>query len=131
MANTLRTTTANAALDYIYNTLFGNASLLYIRTGAGAGPDNAAGGTALATITTPSPPFAAAAAKSIAKTGSWTDTADAAGTAGHYRLTDAADTDREEGTITATGGGGDMTIDNTSIAIGQTVTVTGYTRSLP
>lgn len=33
----------------------------------------------------------------------------------------------EQGTITATGGGGDMTVDNTSIASGQTVTVTTKT----
>jgi hypothetical protein len=32
-----------------------------------------------------------------------------------------------QGTVTATGGGGDMTIDNTSIASGQSVTVTGFT----
>jgi hypothetical protein len=32
-----------------------------------------------------------------------------------------------QGSITATGGGGDMTLDNTSIASGQTITVTGFT----
>lgn len=32
-----------------------------------------------------------------------------------------------QGTVTATGGGGDMTVDNTSFASGQQFTVTGFT----
>jgi hypothetical protein len=32
-----------------------------------------------------------------------------------------------QGNVTATGGGGDMTIDNVSIAAGQQVTVTSFT----
>jgi hypothetical protein len=32
-----------------------------------------------------------------------------------------------QGTVTATGGGGDMTVNNTSFALGQTFTVTGFT----
>lgn len=55
----------------------------------------------------------------------------AAGTAGCYAITDSAGTTIfEDGTVTATGGGGDTTIDNTSIASGQTVTLTGYTKNL-
>ena len=34
-----------------------------------------------------------------------------------------------QGTITATGGGGDMTLDNTSIASAQQVTITSFTLS--
>ena len=32
-----------------------------------------------------------------------------------------------DGVVTATGGGGDMTVDNTSIVILQTVTITAFT----
>ena len=32
-----------------------------------------------------------------------------------------------QGTVTLTGGGGDMTLDNTSIASGQAVNVTSFT----
>jgi hypothetical protein len=39
--------------------------------------------------------------------------------------------DIEEGTVTATGGGGDLTLDNTSITAGQTVTITSWTRTMP
>lgn len=49
------------------------------------------------------------------------------GTAGYFRIVDSTGaTCHMQGTITATGGGGDMTIDNTSIANGQTVNVTSF-----
>lgn len=121
---------ANAALNSIYDTNFPAGSIVEIRSGAPAGAEAAAGGVLLASITTPAGPWAAAATGSKAKTGTWQDTAaDATGTAGHFRLKNAAGTLLEEGTITATGGGGDMTLDNISIAINQVVTVTGYTRT--
>jgi hypothetical protein len=52
----------------------------------------------------------------------------AAGTAGYFRLfkTDGT-TCQMQGTVTTTGGGGDMVLDNTSIASGQTVNVTSFT----
>ncbi len=59
-------------------------------------------------------------------------TASATGTAGHYAIMDSAGTTcHEQGSITATGGGGDMTLDNTSITSGQTVNVTGFTKTWP
>lgn len=56
-------------------------------------------------------------------TGAATGTA----TLGHYRFY-ASDgvTCHIQGTITATGGGGDMTVDNPSVTTGQTVNVTGF-----
>lgn len=48
-----------------------------------------------------------------------------------YRITTSAGTVHEQGTITATGGGGDMTLDNVSIATGQTVRITGFTKTWP
>jgi hypothetical protein len=52
------------------------------------------------------------------------------GTAGHYRFfNNAGSTCHEQGTVTITGGGGDMTIDNTSISNTQSVTITGYTKN--
>lgn len=50
------------------------------------------------------------------------------GAAGHYRVKDSAGTTvHMQGTVTATGGGGDLTVDNTSIATAQTVQVTSWT----
>jgi hypothetical protein len=131
MAISYKTSTGNYYLDQLYDNKFPAGSLFSIRTGAAAGPDNAAGGTALVTITTPATPWAAAASKSKAKSGTWSNAAAATGTAAHYRFTNAGDTEREEGTVTATGGGGDATVDNTSIATGQTVTVNTFTRTAP
>ena len=52
--------------------------------------------------------------------------------AGYYRIF-ASDgvTCHEQGTITVTGGGGDMTLDNISIANGQTVNVNSFSKSAP
>jgi len=49
------------------------------------------------------------------------------GTAEHFRLY-ASDgtTCHAQGTVTITGGGGNLTLDNTSIASGQSVTITTF-----
>ena len=63
------------------------------------------------------------------KLGTWEDaSADATGTAAHFRLY-ASDgtTCHMQGTVTVTGGGGDMTLDNVSITSGQTITITSFT----
>ena len=128
MTWTRKTSTVNYALDQEYDNKFPSGSTITIRTGAPAGPDNAAGGSALIAYTTGAG-WNAAASKSKSKNFTLSGAATAGGTAGHVRMSNAADTERAEGTITATGGGGDMTVDNTNIASGQTVTVTTLTIS--
>lgn len=119
----------NAQLDAL-ETAVGTSAVLKIRTGAA--PANCAtadSGTVLATISLPSDWMAAASSGSKALAGTWQDaSADAAGTAAHFRLY-ASDgtTCHAQGTVTATGGGGDLTLDNVSIAAGQSVTITGFT----
>jgi hypothetical protein len=108
---------------------FPASTSLVIRTGTPAGVGNAATGTVLATITLPATPFTSGTG-AVTLNGTWSDTsADNTGTAGHYRMTNGSDI--EEGTVTATGGGGDLTLDNTSITAGQTVTITSWTRTMP
>ena len=120
----------NARLDS-FETTVGTAPKLQIRTGAQ--PANcaaAASGTLLCEITLPSDWLAAASSGSKAKSGTWAGTGVAAGTAAHYRIVDTAGTTcHEQGSVTITGSGGDMTMDNTSIAVDQVVTITGYTRT--
>lgn len=119
----------NAELDAIETTI-GTSAVLKIRTGAA--PANVAAadsGTVLVTANLPSDWLAAAAAGAKAKSGTWQDaSADATGTAAHFRIY-ASDgtTAHVQGTVTATGGGGDMTLDNVSIAAAQAVTITGFT----
>jgi len=131
MAMQLSTTVRNARLDAI-ETAIGTAPILKIRTGAA--PANCAAadsGTVLATLTLPSDWLAAAASGSKALLGTWQDAgADAAGTAAHFRIYDSGgSTCHVQGTVTATGGGGDMTIDNAVLAVAQQVNVTGFTLS--
>lgn len=119
----------NAQLDAVESTT-GAAALLRIYSGAA--PANcaaAASGTLLAEMTLPSDWMAAASSGSKALSGTWQDaSANAAGTAGHFRLYDSGGTTcHAQGTVTATGGGGDLTLDNTSIASGQSVTITSFT----
>lgn len=129
MAIQLSTPVRNARLDAI-ETQIGASAILRIRSGAA--PANCAAadtGVVLATLNLPADYLAAASGGSKAKSGTWEDTsADAAGTAGHFRIYDSSGTTCHiQGTITATGGGGDMTLDNTVIAVGQTVTITSFT----
>lgn len=122
------TTLRNNQLDQVESTV-GVSAKLQIRTGAQ--PANAAAadsGTLLAEITLPSDWMAAASSGSKVKSGTWSVAAVAAGTAAHFRIKDNAGTTcHMQGSVTATGGGGDMTVDNTSIASGQTVTVNTFT----
>lgn len=119
----------NARLDAIETTIAASA-ILKIRTGAQ--PANCAtadSGSVLSTLNLPSDWMAAASSGAKAKSGTWEDTsADATGTAAHFRLY-ASDgtTCHAQGTVTITGGGGDMTVDNTSFASGQAFTITGFT----
>jgi hypothetical protein len=129
MALQYSATVRNAKLDAV-ETAIGVSAVLKIRSGAA--PSDCAQadtGTVLATLNLPSDWMAAASGGTKAKSGTWQDTsADAAGTAGHFRIY-ASDgtTVHVQGSVTATGGGGDMTIDNTSIASAQQITVTGFT----
>lgn len=72
---------------------------------------------------------ASAAANVVTKTkhpsSSWSATATAAGTVASYRIYDSTlTTCHEQGTVTGTGGGGDITLDNVVVALNQTITIT-------
>jgi len=129
MAFQFSTAARNAALDAI-EAAIGAAGVLRIRSGAP--PANCAAartGTVLATMSLPANFFADAANGSKGLAGTWEDlAADAAGTAGHFELMDSTETTCHiQGTVTASGGGGDMTIDNTSVALGQEISVSSFT----
>lgn len=131
MALQYSVTVRNAQLD-AFETAIGASAVLKIRTGsAPADCATADSGTVLATFSLPSDWMAAASSGSKAKSGTWEDiSADATGTAGHFRIY-ASDgtTCHAQGTVTITDGGGDMTLDNTSIATGQKVIVNTFTIS--
>jgi hypothetical protein len=112
-----------------YETAIGTDAVLKIRTGAQpATCATADSGTVLATLTLPTDWMAAASGGAKAKLGTWEDTsADATGTAAHYRLyASNGTTCHDQGTVTITGGGGDMTVDSVSFTAGQVFTVTSF-----
>ena len=124
----------HAALDAI-ETAAGTTPTIEFRSGAK--PTNcgsADAGTLLATGTLPSDWMAAASGRAKVKAGAWTATGQAAaggGTAiGHFRIKQGA-TCHFQGSVTVTGGGGDMTVDNISVANAQVVTVNTFTLNGP
>ena len=127
------TAVRNAMLDAIETTI-GTSAKLQIWTGAPPATCAAAStGTKLIEISLASDWAAAASGGTKAFSGvPLSTTALAAGTCGYYRITDSAGTTcHEQGTVTATGGGGDMTIDNAALTSGQSVQVTGFTKTAP
>lgn len=129
MAIQLSVSVRNARLDAI-ETAIGASAILKIRSGAApADCATADSGTVLATVNLPSDWMAAASSGSKAKSGTWQDaSADATGTAAHFRLyANDGTTCHLQGTVTATSGGGDMEVDNTSFAAGQSFTITTFT----
>lgn len=127
MAFQFSVTARNNALDAIETTI-GASPTLEIRSGTvPATAATADSGTLLASMTLPADWMAAAASGQKTLLGTWQDTAaDAAGTAGHFRIKAGATT-HIQGTVTASGGGGDMTLDNNILAVGQQVTITAFT----
>lgn len=132
MAIQMNVATRNARLDTIESTN-GTSCALEIRSGSPPADCATTGsGTVLATINLPTDWMAAASSGSKAKSGTWQDaSADATGTAGHFRIYNSQATKDNttcfmQGTVTATGGGGDITVDNTSFASGQPFTVNTF-----
>jgi hypothetical protein len=129
MAIQLSTSVRNARLDAIESTI-GTSPILRLRTGAQ--PANCAAadsGSVVATMTLPSDFMAAAASGQKALSGTWQDTsADNAGTVAHFRIYDSGgSTCHLQGSVTISGGGGDMTLDNNVVAAGQQITITSFT----
>lgn len=130
MAERLNTALANQVADNLYDVF--NSGTLEIRTGSQpASADDAATGTLLASITLPATAFGAASGGVKAKAGTWQATASAAGTAGWCRFKNSGDTKRLDGAVTATGGGGEIELDNTNIASGQVVTINTVSATQP
>jgi len=131
MALQLNVTTRNARLDTIESTN-GASCAMRIKTGAPpATTATAESGTTLVTILLPADWMAAAASGAKAKSGTWQDaSADATGTAAHFRLYNSQVT-LDETTCFAQGtvgqGSGDLSLDNTALVAGQTVTINTFT----
>lgn len=134
MATRLPTGSRNAAADAIVDRLDTGAAAgtVDVRTGAQpAAADDAATGTLLVTFTLSDPAFGAAASGTAIAAAIATASAVAGGTAGWFRAKDSNGNGVLDGSVTATGGGGDMELDNTSIASGQDVSISSWTATMP
>jgi hypothetical protein len=114
-----------------------NSGILEIRSGAAAGPNAAGGGTLLASIALPADAFSGPATGVLTKSGTWSDaSADAGGTAAHFRLMTSGDSggassseERIEGSVGTSGA--DLILDSVTITLGQTVTINTATITVP
>lgn len=111
---------AAQAMGAALATDIGSAATIEIRSGAApATPETADSGTLLATV---------AISGSFSSTGGVLTSADpasvtiaATGTAGHFRVKTSGGTAKIDGTVTATGGGGDMTLATVALSSGATL----------
>lgn len=124
----------NAIVDSVVDALDAGAGAGIIRIYSGAQPataDTAPSGTLLATITLPDPAFGAAAAGSASAGAIAAAAATTTGTAGWFRALDSALVTVLDGSVTATGGGGDMQLNTTSLVSGVDVDITTWTVTMP
>jgi hypothetical protein len=141
MALSISVAARNAGCDAIVDLIDGGSGAGVIRVYTGtkpATPATSPTGTLLAEFTCSDPAFGAASSgvATLDITPALTDTGIAAGTAGYFRIcdsTEAAGTGLGvvDGTVTATGGGGDLTLNSTTISVGVAVEVTSGTITMP
>ncbi len=135
MATRLPTAARNAASDAVVDLLDAGsgAGTLKIYTGSQpASANDAASGTLLATVTLGDPAFGAASTGVATLAGTpLSGTGVAAGTAGWARLADSTGATVLDGSVTATGGGGQIELATTTISIGVTVQITSGTVTMP
>ena len=120
----------NAELAAILATIGASAKLEFY---TGAPPANcsvAASGTLLATISLPATWMGTPAAGVVSMAGAWAGSITAAGTVGYWRIYDSTGvTCGAQGTVTATGGGGDITVGSTTFGVGMNYTQNTFTIS--
>jgi len=127
----------------VYRDLMCNALVDGLDAGAGAGtikiydgtrpanPNAAITGNLLATVTCIDPAFGNSATGAATLSDPAAVTAVATGTASHFRAADSTGAAVFDGSVTATGGGGDLTLATISITNGLSVDITGGTVTVP
>ena len=109
-----------------------NTGSIQIRTGASPGVDSAATGTLLATLPLSASAFGTWSAGSATANAITQDaSADATGTAGYFRALNSGSGAVIDGTVTATGGGGDLELNSVSIVAAATVDITSWVINHP
>lgn len=136
MATRIPTATRNAMADATVDLLDGGSAAGYVEIRSGTQPatgNDAASGVLLATVTLNDPGFGAASTGTATADVSpaLTAAAVATNTAGWFRAYDSNDVAVLDGSATATGGGGDMQLNTTSLVTAVDVTITAWTVTAP
>jgi hypothetical protein len=133
MAFRLSTAARNAANDAIVDLIDGGAGAGTIAIRTGAQPTNvgdADSGTLLGTLTFSDPAFGASSTGAASASAITSDTsADASGTAGHFRIKDSSPAILFDGTCGQ--GSGDLSFDNSVIVAGGTIAISSFTVTTP
>jgi len=126
MAIQISSAVNNACLDVI-ETVIGTSAKLRIYSGTQPASCAAvASGSLLVDISLPLDWMSVAVGNYKAKLGTWSAPAYAAGTAGHFRITDSTGTTvGMQGSVGL--GNGDLSLDDITFDVGQVVTVTSFT----
>jgi hypothetical protein len=131
---TLTTALRSSICDLIVDSLDAGsgAGTIAVRSGTRpADPATTATGTLLATVTLADPAFGAASSGVATLTDPAGVTIAATGTASWFRAFDSNGAACFDGSVTATGGGGDLTVSTVSLVSGATLDVTGGTITMP
>lgn len=133
MALQFSTTYRNALLTQLSTTMGGTEVLKMFTGSPPANCGTGDSGTLLVTYTLAgSGDWAAASAGAMSLASlPLTTTAGNTGTMGYFRGYDSGAVCHIQGTVTATGGGGDLTFDNPALASGQTVNLNTFTLTAP
>lgn len=130
---------ALAACDAVVDLADGGAGAAVLNIYSGTAPtladDSLSGNTLLAELTMSDPAFGAAAditpgARATANAITSDTSANASGTASFFRILDSNSNVIVQGTVSATGGGGELQLNSVSISAGVEVEVTSLTITL-
>ena len=133
MAIHLSTAAQNAAANAVVDLIDGGSpGTIKIYTGSQAATANSTpAGTLLATIAWANPAFGNASSGVATATNPAAVNASGTGTAGCFLVEDSSGANVFDGTVTATGGGGDLTLSTTSLVSGSPVDITSFTVTMP
>lgn len=113
-----------------------NGGMLRVYSTDSADPDSASNGTLLAEIGFNATAFQSATddgtnASAVANAMTQDSSANATGTAAHWRAFNSSGTMIAKGTVSGTGGGGELQLNNTSIVAGGIVSIASLTWRAP
>lgn len=126
MAVTLTTAARNAACDAIVDLIDGgsgdaNGDLVIMTSGD----------VEVATLACNATAFGDAASGIATAATISSDTSATGGTAALFKFQDKSNAEVFRGTVTATGGGGDIELSSVSVGVGETVSITSFTVTMP